>query len=50
MSMNNIKFLICPNVYLHVYVKRIFIYRQGLMQDKIIVRHTYFGEHMDVNC
>ena len=24
--------------------------RQGLMQDKIIASHTYFGEHMDVNC
>ena len=24
--------------------------RQGLMKDKIIASHTYFGEHMDVNC
>ena len=24
--------------------------QQGFMQDKIIVSHTRFREHMDVNC
>ena len=25
-------------------------FTQGFMQDKIIDSHTWFGEHMDVDC